>query len=76
MLEVCAALALVPDRTNLKELIGSSGIAKSQFVGPLHRLTSVGLLVPANRSDDDRRERWFAPVPMSLWRAAQELVAR
>lgn len=74
MLEVCAAIDAVTDRTNLTELIGISGMSPSLYTGPLHRLQSVGLLIPDSRADDDRRERWYRPARTGLWRVAQELV--
>lgn len=73
MLEVCAALSEVSERTNLSSLIGDSGLSPSLYVGPLHRLEGVGLLVTDVRPDDARRERWYRPTPSGLWAAAQEL---
>ena len=76
MLEVCAALSDVSDRTNLSTLLGSSDLSPSLYVGPLHRLEEVGLLVWDARPQDDRRERWYRPATVSLWRAARELADR
>ncbi len=73
VLEVCAALHAVRDRTNLTELVGTSGLSPSLYSGPLHRLLDVGLLTPDQRPEDDRRERWYRPTKTSLWRAAREL---
>lgn len=73
MLEVCAALGGVSDRTNLTGLVTGSGLSPSLYVSPLHRLSLVGLLEFEARAGDDRRERWFRPMPSALWAAAQEL---
>lgn len=73
MLEVCAALGGVSDRANLTSLVTGSGLSPSLYVGPLHRLSLVGLLEFDAREGDDRRERWFRPVPSSLWATAQDL---
>lgn len=73
MLEVCAALEGVNDRTNLRALVGTSGPSPSLYAGPLHRLLSAGLLTPDARPDDDRRERWYRPTKTGLWRVALEL---
>ena len=75
MLEVCAAMNNVTDRTNLSGLIGDSGLSPSVYFSPLHRLEEVGLLRAALQADDDRRERWYRPNSSSLWMAAQELVS-
>ena len=74
MLEVCAALDAVTERTNLTELLGVSGTSPSLYTGPLRRLRSVGLLIQDSRSEDDRRERWYRPAKTDLWRVALELV--
>jgi DNA-binding MarR family transcriptional regulator len=76
MLEVCAALSGVTERTNLAGLVGDTGLSPSLYVGPLHRLEQVGLLVREARPEDDRRERWYRPVSTGLWRAARELADR
>jgi hypothetical protein len=73
MLEVCAALNEVDYRTNLTELLGTSGPSPSLYVGPLHRLVSAELLILDPRPDDDRRERWYRPTNTGLWRVAREL---
>ncbi len=75
MLEVCAAMSDVTDRTNLRALIGDSGLSPSVYFGPLHRLEEAGLLSATLRPGDDRRERWYRPHSSSLWMAAQELVS-
>ncbi len=74
MLEVCAALDAVRGRTNLTELLGTSQMSPSVYAGPLHRLLSVELLIPDPRPGDDRRERWYRPAKVGLWRVARELV--
>jgi hypothetical protein len=76
MLEVCAALADVQERTNLSSLIGESGMSPSLYFGPLRRLAEVGLLEDDSRAGDGRRERWFRPKPSGLWAAAVELKRR
>lgn len=73
MLEVCAALDAVQDRTNLTELVRSSGLSPCLYSGPLQKLLSAGLLTPDRRPEDDRRERWYRPAPTGLWRVAREL---
>lgn len=75
MLEVCAALDGVTDRTNLTELVAASAVSPSVYVGPLHRLLSEGLLLLDERPGDDRREHWYRPSTARLWRAARELEA-
>ncbi len=76
MLEVCAALSEVTERTNLSLLIGDSGLSPSVYVGPLHRLEGVGLMRTDAHADDDRRERWYRPAPSGLWMAARELASK
>jgi DNA-binding IclR family transcriptional regulator len=76
MLEVCAALAEVQERTNLSSLIGDSGMSPSVYFGPLHRLAEVGLLENEPRAGDGRRDRWYRPKPSGLWAAAGELRRR
>jgi hypothetical protein len=73
MLEICAALNDVTDRTTLTQLLGESSLSPSVYAGVLTRLRAVGLLVPDPRPDDDHRERWFRPEPSGLWAAAAEL---
>lgn len=73
MLEVCAALDDVGDRTNLTQLIGSSGLSPSLYSGPIRCLRGLGLVVADQRPDDDHRERWFRPLDTQLWAAAKEL---
>jgi hypothetical protein len=73
MLEVCAALDAVDDRTNLTELVGPLGPSPSLYAGPLHRLLGAELLVLETRPGDDRRARWYRPTKTGLWRAAREL---
>jgi hypothetical protein len=76
MLEVCAAMSQVTDRTTLSALIGDSGLSPSVYFGPVHRLIEVGLLEVDARSHDDRREHWFRPRPSGLWSAAHELAGQ
>jgi DNA-binding MarR family transcriptional regulator len=76
MLEVCAALGDVQDRTNLSSLIGDSGMSPSLYSGPLRRLEGVGLLEDEPREGDGWRERWFRPRPSGLWAAAADLKRR
>jgi hypothetical protein len=73
VLEVCAALADVPDRTTLTALIGDSGLSPSVYSGPLRRLRGLGLIVADAHPDDDHRERWFRPADTRLWETAKEL---
>lgn len=73
MLEICAALGGVSERTNLTELLGKSGLAPSLYSAPLTRLRALGLLVPDPRDGDDHRQRWFRPETSQLWAAANEL---
>jgi DNA-binding MarR family transcriptional regulator len=73
MLEVCAALGSVEDRTNLTELLGESGLSRSLYVAPLRRLLAEDLVALDPRPTDDRRERWYRPADTGLWRVAQEL---
>lgn len=73
LLEVCAALADVQDRTNLTALIGDSGLSPSVYSVPLRRLRGLGLIVDDVRPEDDHRERWFRPAGTGLWATAKEL---
>ena len=75
MLEVCAALDAVDDRTNLTELVGPSGPSPSLYAGPLQRLLGAALLTPEPRPGDDRRARWYRPTRTGLWQAARELAS-
>jgi DNA-binding transcriptional ArsR family regulator len=74
MLEVCAALDAVKDRTNLTELLHSSNTSPSLYSAPLHRLLEAGLITREPRSGDGYRERWYRPGKTGLWRVARELV--
>lgn len=73
MLEICAALADVEDRTNLMTLVDGTGLSPSLYSGPLRRLAGLGLLLDAQRADDDHRSRWYRPVESKLWDAARQL---
>lgn len=73
VLEVCAALAEVQDRTTLTALIGASGLSPSLYSVPLRRLRALGLIVDDVRTGDDHRERWFRPIDTRLWATAKEL---
>jgi hypothetical protein len=46
------------------------------YFGPLRRLAEVGLLEDEPRAGDERRQRWFRPIPSGLWAAAAELKRR
>jgi hypothetical protein len=74
MLELCAALDDVRERTRLTVLAEQSGIGPSLFSAPLRRLRQLELVLPDPHPDDDHRDRWFRPAQSSLWATSRELL--